>query len=359
MSLANHVYINLRKSFPGFELDVDLCLPAKGISVFFGHSGCGKTSLLRCIAGLEQGEGSVLVRGDVWQDDGFFLPTHKRPLGYVFQEANLFPHLNVQSNLEFGLRRLKNTELKNDLDQAIELLGIGHLVKRRVHKLSGGERQRVAIAQALALRPQMLLMDEPLAALDQARKQEILPYLQRLHDELKIPLLYVTHSIDELVHLADHLVVLEQGQALASGELANVLASLNLPINLGEDSSVVLEARISKREQRFKLARADFSDGALWARDAGRDIGESIRLRVLARDVSLALQPPVDSSILNILPAVVEAIGDSEHPAIKIVKVKVGDTPILCRLSLKSLDSLDLSESKKVWVQIKSVAIID
>lgn len=359
MNLADKIYIHLEKAFATFQLQVELTLPGRGVSVLFGQSGSGKTSLLRCIAGLEKGEGRILVRGETWQDDRYFMPVHKRPLGYVFQEANLFAHLSVQSNLNFGLKRVGQADLKVALDQAVELLGIGHLLQRMPQRLSGGERQRVAIAQALAMKPRLLLMDEPLAALDTARKQEILPYLQRLHDELDIPVLYVTHSIDELSRLADHLVVLEQGKAVASGPLSQVLADLDLPVKLGEETGVVLVARISERDTRYNLARADFPGGGLWARDMGFAIGDNIRLRVLARDVSLALDAPENSSILNALPAVVDDLGDSEHPGVKMVRVMVGDSPIISRLSHRSVDALALEVGKPVWVQIKSVAVIE
>lgn len=359
MSVADEIVIQLSKSFAGFKLEADLTLPGRGISVLFGHSGSGKTSLLRCIAGLDKGQGKLIVRGDCWQDDGYFLPTHKRPLGYVFQEAGLFAHLSVQSNLEYGLKRVHKSQHKVSLDQAIELLGIGHLLQRKPQKLSGGERQRVAIAQALAMSPRVLLMDEPLAALDQARKQEILPYLERLHDELNLPVLYVTHSIDELSRLADHLVVLENGKPVASGPVSEVLARLDLPLQLGEESAVVLEAEISEIDEAFHLARAAFPGGSLWARDAGFVLGQQIRLRVLARDVSLAVEPPTPSSILNILPAVVEELADSEHPAIKMVRVSVGDSRLVCRLSHRSVTTLGLEPGMSLWVQVKSVAIID
>ncbi len=220
--------------WPGFCLDVDPDLPGRGITALFGHSGSGKTMLLRCIAGLERvRNGRLVVADEVWQDTGRWLPTHKRPIGYVFQEASLFPHLTALGNLRYGLRRMVDARWVN-LDQVIELLGIGHLLDRKPDRLSGGERQRVAIARALAVSPRLSLMDEPLAALDMKRKQEILPYLERLHDELNIPVLYVSHSPDEVARLADHLVVMEGGKAKAGGPLAEMLTRLDPPIRLGE-----------------------------------------------------------------------------------------------------------------------------
>jgi molybdate transport system ATP-binding protein len=354
---SGRVLLNLQMEFPGFELDVNLDLPGQGVTVFFGPSGCGKTTLLRCVAGLDRAAGRIVVKGDTWQDDRTFMPTHKRPLGYVFQEANLFAHLTVMSNLKFGVKRLRQPELLLQLEQAIELLGIDHLLDRKPHKLSGGERQRVAIAQALAMNPEVLLMDEPLAALDSQRKQEIFPYLERLHDELQIPLFYVTHSVDELSRLADHLVVLEQGKAVASGAVGDVLSGLDLPINQSEEAGVVLDVEVIGRDDECHLLEAEFSGGTLWARDMGYATGTPLRLRVLARDVSLTLQPQIDSSILNVLAGEVDDIADSEHAAIKLIRVKVGEVFLISRLSKRSVKTLKLTKGKSVWVQIKSVAI--
>lgn len=353
------IVAQLKVEYSGFCLDVDLALPQQGVTAFFGHSGSGKTTLLRCIAGLERAAGRLRINGEIWQDEGFFLPTHNRSLGYVFQEANLFPHLNVLGNLEYGMKRVSEKQLKVSLHHAIELLGLGHLLKRKPDRLSGGERQRVAIARALAVSPRVLLLDEPLAALDLARKQEILPFLQRLHDELEIPALYVTHSPDEVARLADHLVVMESGRAVASGPLSETLASLDLPIRLGEDAGVVLEGRVAERESQWGLIRAEFPGGSLWARDLGFALGDSIRMRVLARDVSLALQRQEQTSILNLLPAVVSELADGEHSSVKLVRVEVGETSLLCRLTSRSVHQLNLEVGKSVWAQIKSVAVID
>ena len=231
---SSTIQARFRIAYPGFAVEADLNLPGKGISALFGHSGSGKTTLLRAIAGLERHPGGYLaVNGEVWQDQRTFLPTHQRPLGYVFQEASLFPHLTVRRNLEFGQKRARAgvgaAERHADLEQTAELLGIGPLLERLPEGLSGGERQRAAIARALLTRPRLLLMDEPLAALDFQRKAEILPYLERLHDELDIPVLYVSHSPDDVARLADHLVLLQDGQVAASGPLSATLARLDLP----------------------------------------------------------------------------------------------------------------------------------
>jgi molybdate transport system ATP-binding protein len=346
--------------YPQFTLDVDLELPGRGVTALFGASGSGKTTLLRCIAGLERAvEGRLLVKDETWQDGTTFLPTHCRPLGYVFQEASLFPHLTARGNLEYGMRRAADPLDRASLDHVIELLGIGPLLERQPDQLSGGERQRVAIARALALKPRLLLMDEPLAALDLKRKQEILPYLERLHDELDIPVLYVTHSPDEVARLADHLVLLEDGRALASGPLTSMLARLDLPVALGADAGVVLETRVGALEPAWHLMRLDFPGGGLWSREQGLPLGHKARVRILARDVSLATEPPGPSSIQNVLEGQLDALADEEHPATLLARVRVGEVMLLARVTKRAASQLALAPGLPVWVQIKSVALLD
>ena len=343
----------------GFTLDVDLDLPARGVTALFGHSGSGKTTLLRCIAGLERAPGGrLVVNGDVWQDGHQLRPTHQRPLGYVFQEASLFDHLSVMNNLRYGLRRVGGASARG-LDQAVELLGIAHLLDRKPARLSGGERSRVGIARALAVGPKLLLMDEPLAALDLARKQEILPYLERLHRELDIPVVYVSHAPDEVARLADHIVAMDAGRALASGPLAEVLSRVDLPIRLGEDAGVVLEGVVVERDAAWSLARVAFPGGCLWVRDGGQAQGATVRVRILARDVSLALSPATDTSLLNSLPVVVDQLADDSHPALALCRLQVGtSSSLLARLTRRSAAALDLQPGQAVCAQIKAVALI-
>lgn len=348
-----------RVDWPGFSLDVDLQLPGRGVTVLFGPSGSGKTTLLRCVAGLERvPQGRLAVDGEVWQDGRHWLPVHRRPIGYVFQEASLFDHLSVLGNLRYGLKRLGAPADPARLEQAVALLGIGPLLERRPERLSGGERQRVGIARALALGPRLLLMDEPLSALDHARRQEILPYLERLREELDIPVLYVTHAPDEVARLADHLVALEAGRVRAHGPLQELLVRLDLPLRLGEQAGAVLDATIGEVDAHWHLARADFDGGSLWARDPGLPPGRRVRVRVLARDVSLAAQPGV-SSIQNQLPGVVEAVGDDEHPALALVQVRVGAALLLARLTRRSAEQLGVAPGQRLWVQVKSVALLE
>lgn len=342
-----------------FSLDVDLQIPGSGVTAIFGHSGSGKTTLLRCIAGLQKARGKLSVNGEIWQDERRFVPVHQRPLAYVFQEASLFSHLSVRRNLEYGLKRIPQVERLISLDEAVQWLGLQQLIERPPHKLSGGERQRVAIARALLTSPRLLLMDEPLSALDEKRKSEILPYLEQLHDRLQIPVLYVTHAAKEVARLADHLIVMEAGKVLAQGPLTDIMARLDLPMRCEEDAGVVIEATLAENDKRWHLARAEFPGGELWIPDTGITTGKKIRVRVLARDVSIAHEEQQNTSILNRLPATVTATAVDNHPAVQLVRVEVGPTPLVGRMTAKSAHALDLKPGKKIWVQIKTVAVLD
>jgi molybdate transport system ATP-binding protein len=339
-----------------FALHVDLQLPGRGVTALFGPSGCGKTTLLRCIAGLERASGSLMVNEHLWQDATHFTPTHQRAIGYVFQEASLFPHLSVRGNLQYGMKRAsRNGNVA--IDPIIDLLGIRALLDRKPEGLSGGERQRVAIARALAVDPQLLLMDEPLAALDLKRKQEILPYLDRLQATLEIPILYVTHSPDEVVRLAHHLVVMDAGSVVASGELADTLSQLDLPVKLGQEAGVVIESVVGSIESQWHLTRMDFDGGSVWIRDPGLVLGAKARVRILASDVSLAREQPGKSSIQNVLQGEIDAMRDDEHPGLVLVRVKVGGTALLARVTKRAVSELALQTGDTVWTQVKSVAL--
>jgi len=347
-----------RMTYPGFSLDVDLQLPARGITAFFGPSGSGKSTLLRCIAGLERApEARLSFKGEIWQDGKTFLPTHRRPIGYVFQEANLFAHLDVSGNLDFGARRTAG--MPRDRDMIIELLGIDHLLGRGVDALSGGERQRVAIARALLAAPQVLLMDEPLAALERERKREILPYLERLHDELDIPILYVSHDFDEVTRLADHLVLLEKGRAVACGPLGELTARLDLPLAQDPDAAVVIAATVAAHDEKYHLTRLDFSGGSVHAGLKELPLGHQARIAIHARDVSIALSSVEDTSIVNRMQAVIRGFANARHPAHLLVRLDLGGNALLARITHRSRDHLDLREGQTVWVQIKTVALID
>lgn len=348
-------------SHPGFALDVDLALPGSGVTALFGPSGSGKTSCLRCVAGLEHGaRGRLVVAGKTWQDSerGLFLPPHRRALGYVFQDANLFEHLDVRRNLLFGWKRVAPGERRLALEQVVELLGIAGLLTRMPARLSGGERQRVGIARALLTSPRLLLMDEPLAALDAERKAEILPYLERLTRELALPILYVSHAPDEVARLADHLVLLEQGRVLASGPTSAVLARLDLPIALAEDAGVVLEGRVLGHDPDYGLLSLGLpGEQRVLLAHAPLPPGQALRIKVLARDVSLSLERQ-HSSILNVLPATVAEIAPTRSPAQVLLRLDLGGTALLARITRYSLERLSLQPGSQVWAQLKSVAVL-
>ena len=350
-----------RLAYDDFSLNVDLSLPGTGVSVLFGQSGSGKTTLLRCIAGLEQApKGYLKINGTIWQDSErkIFLPTYKRPLGYVFQDANLFSHLTVLDNLQYGLKRIKNNAGIIKLNQTIELLGVGHLLERMPSNLSGGERQRIAIARALALNPEILLMDEPLASLDLKRKQEILPYLSRLHQQLDIPVLYVTHSQQEVAQLADTLVILENGRCLASGPLAETQSRLDLPLAQDREAATVWQVHIAEHESDYHLTRVQFDGGSLSLSLVEAEIGSPLRVQIYARDVSIALTEPSATSILNVLPAVIKQITEGRDSQ-AVVQLKVGQQLLLAHITRKSLLMLGLRIGMSVFVQIKGTSILN
>ena len=357
------IEVRLQLHYSGFALDVDLKLPGRGVTALYGHSGSGKTTCLRCIAGLERaGDGFVQINDQVWQDsrNGVFVPPHKRALGYVFQEASLFPHLSVLANLEFGLKRIPKDQRRVDLAQATQLLGIGHLLDRHPQHLSGGERQRVGIARALLTSPQLLLMDEPLAALDSQRKGEILPYLERLHDQLEIPVLYVSHAQDEVARLADHIVLLNEGKALASGPIGETLARLDLPLARGDDAGVVINGTVSSHDAHYQLLTLQLPDSPLQMRvaHAPLDLGKHLRFKVQARDVSLSLQPGEHSSILNCLPVTVTQEIPADNSAHVLVRLDAAGTPLLARITRYSRDQLQVHPGQALWAQIKAVAVL-
>ncbi len=357
MTMPIHAKFDL--DYGEFRLDVDLVLPGSGVTVLFGHSGSGKTTLLRCIAGLQQApNGFLQINSEVWQDSerNLFLPTHKRSLGYVFQEANLFPHLTVAGNLQFGLKRTGQADV--DLTHILELLGIAPLLERMPDGLSGGERQRVAIARALALNPQILLMDEPLAALDFKRKQEILPYLGRLHRELNIPVLYVTHSQQEVAQLADHLVIMDEGRAAASGTLAETLSRLDLPLAQAQQAASVWQVSVVEHEVAFHLTQVAFNGGELSLPSIDAAIGTPLRVQIYARDVSVALQAPVASSILNVLAATITGIAEDQGGQ-SLVRLQIGNQSLLAHITRKSALLLGLQLGMSVYVQIKGTSILN
>lgn len=325
-----------------FKLDVDVQIPATGITGLFGDSGSGKTTLLRCIAGLETG---------ISHDPR---PVHKRGIGYVFQEPQLFPHLDVRRNIEYGLRRSPSTRV--DQGQVVELLGLGGLLDRKPDGLSGGEAQRVAIASVLLRSPRLVLMDEPLASLDQRRKEEFLPYLDRLHDELSVPIIYVSHSIDEVSRLCDHLLLIDEGRIVASGELHEVLSRLDLPMLSGSNAGSVIDASPQRYDSVYNLTELGFSGGVLAVPGRYEARERSVRLRIAAQDVSICLSRPNATTILNVLAAEVDDV-QPVGPSSALVRLAVGTEYLLALITRRSVARLDLKKGDQVFAQVKSVTV--
>jgi len=340
-----------------FMLDANFSIPDRGITVVFGPSGSGKTTLLRAIAGLEKSDDGFLKIGDsVWQKGEDFLATHKRQIGYVFQDAALFDHLDVKGNLNFVVKRAIG--LKEDFIESIHnLLEIKTLLNRKTTQLSGGEKQRVAIARALLTNPKILLLDEPLSALDLKRKNEILPYLDSIHNDLEIPILYVTHSQDEMSRLADHLLLIEDGNIVGSGPVNDMLTRFDMPLSHGGDAVSIIEAEVLKRDSEFNLMHLDFLGGQFIVPDNSFPVQTKVRIRVVARDVSLTKSKQVDTSILNIFPAMVQEIVN-EGEAQVMVRLQIKDTILLACITRKSSYKLRLEKGSEVFVQVKSVAIL-
>lgn len=340
--------VRLRLALASFALEVEFSAVARGITALFGASGSGKTTVLRCIAGIARApDGYIALDAKCWQDEArrWFVPAHERACGYVFQEASLFPHLSVRRNLEYGWKRVPSSERRVVFEHAVELLGIGPLLARLPPNLSGGERQRVAIARALLASPRLLLMDEPLASIDAARKSEILYYIERLRDELGVPILYVSHSIDEVVRLADTVVMLSQGRVVDAGPVSGRL-----------EGGTVFDTRVAAHDLAWGLTRLDFPGGSFYAPDVDALVGERVRVRIHARDVSLALAAPRDASFLNVIPGTVAAISGEQGASVE-VQLDVAGMPLLARVTRKSVAVLRLAPGQQAYALIKSVAI--
>lgn len=341
-----------------FAFDVDFTAPAQGVTALFGPSGCGKTTVLRCIAGLERPASAHLTLGDeCWQDARRFVPVHRRPIGYVFQEASLFAHLSVRANLDYARKRSAGTTDGLGFDDVIALLGLAALLERTPARLSGGERQRVAIARALLSHPRLLLMDEPLSALDGAARDDILGLLERLPEFCLAPIIYVSHAIDEVARLADHLVLLDAGRVLATGATNALLTRADLPLAHSEHAGAVFQGRVTRAGGGEHLTEVDSDGGTLLVSSTGRALGSPVRLRIAARDVSIALTRPTDSSIVNHFPVTVIDISADPHPGHRLVRLAARDTVLLARITEHSRSRLALAPGMAVWAQIKGVAV--
>lgn len=343
--------------FPGFALDVAFDAPA-GVTALFGRSGAGKSTIVNAVAGLLRPEAGRIVAGDSVLLDtahGLCLPPHRRRVGYVFQDGRLFPHLTVRQNLLYG-RRFAPAGPGPDMARIVQMLGIGQLLDRRPGALSGGEKQRVAIGRAILSNPRLLLMDEPLAALDDPRKAEILPYLERLRDDLQMPILYVSHSVAEVARLATTVVLLEAGRVVAAGPAGQVLSDPATAPALGlREAGALLPARVAAHEDDG-LTRLDSAAGPLWLPRVAGAPGTPLRLRILAQDVMLALERPVGISALNILPAMVVDIRMGEGPG-ALVRLQAGGEVLLARVTRRSVAALGLQSGLPVFAVLKAVSV--
>ncbi len=346
-----------------FSIDVDFTVPAKGVLGIFGHSGSGKTTVLRCLAGLEKNAtGNITVNGQTWLSDTTNLSSQQRNIGYIFQESRLFPHLTVSKNLEYGANRnpgeKPDSHAQIDRVHLLELLNISSLLERFPHQLSGGEKQRVAIGRALLKNPEMLLLDEPLASLDHKRKQEILPFLDKLHEELNIPMLYVSHSLEEVSRLCDYMMVMEQGRIEFLGGIHDALVSPSSPLATAENAAAVLEGSVSKQEKDFFLSTIHTSNGTALQVQGVLPIGKQVRVRIKASDVSISRTVATDSSILNIIEGKIVQIIEEQRARI-FLQIDINNDVLLARISIKSFQSLALEVNQKVFLQIKSISIHD
>lgn len=342
--------IRLSHAFPDFRLEVDLTLPG-GLTCLFGRSGSGKTSIVNAVAGLLRPDQARIVLDGVALHD---LPPYRREVGYVFQDARLFPHLTVAQNLTYGPRVRR--QQPRGLDRIVALLGIGGLLDRRPGTLSGGERQRVAIGRALLSRPRIMLMDEPMAALDEARKAEILPYVEALRDEIGLPILYVSHSVPEVARLATTIVLVEAGRIAAAGPAAAILSDPGTATLLGlRDAGAVLTARIAAHEGDG-LTRLQTVAGPLWLPQVAGAVGRALRVRIAAQDVILSRTRPEGLSALNILPATIAALHDGQGPGV-LVRLDLGGEFLLARITRRSAQALELQPGQAVHAVLKSVAV--
>ena len=358
MNAADLVKLKYNVQRPGFALDVALDIPMRGITGIFGASGAGKTTLLRCIAGLETAQsGDLIVAGERWQDENLSRAPYDRNIGYVFQEPRLFRHLDVRANIEYGMRRGASDDGPK-FGAIVELLGLDSLLERQPDELSGGEAQRVAIARALLRGPKFVLMDEPLASLDAARKNEILPFLDKLHAQSSIPIIYVSHNLDEICRLCDFLVVLDAGQVVASGELQSVLVNLELPQLMGEEAGSVILGNVADYDAEYDLTLMSFAGGQLWLPGHLGDAEQTLRIRIRASDISLCRQRPTQTTVLNLLDVIVEDIQETRAPT-TLVRVAAGEERLLARITRRSREELVLQPGDTVIAQVKAAAVRD
>jgi molybdate transport system ATP-binding protein len=340
-----------------FLLDAAFDAPGRGVTAVYGRSGSGKTSLVRSLAGLERASGTLLVGDQEWLGQDRFVPAHARDAAVVFQDAQLFSHLDVRRNLEYGLRRTPPHIRRLDLERVTSMLGLGDYLERMPVTLSGGETRRVALAQVLLTSPRIMLLDEPLSGLDSLAAREILAWLDIVFAELDIPVIYVTHSLDEVARLADTLMLLSGGQVSAIGPVAEMLTRLDLPLTDGDGAEALVQATVDSHDEDYGLTFLSFSGGRLTVPHQSLEPGRTVRLRVAARDVSLTLERQSDTSILNILPATVKEVAVRGKSQV-MVRLEAGGQPLLAQVTRRSADALALAAGREVFVQAKSIAVL-
>jgi molybdate transport system ATP-binding protein len=352
--------VALSKKRNGFALQVAFEAPTPGVVALFGHSGCGKSTTIDLMAGLlDPDDGHVRVDGTTLVDtrERSCLAAERRGIGYVFQDSRLFPHFNVTGNLRYGLKRARDTDARIGFDEVVALLGLAPLLTRRAHQLSGGERQRVALGRALLSQPRLLLLDEPLASIDAARREEVLPYLEALRDRLSIPMIYVSHQFDEVLRLATHVVLLDAGHVVAQGSPSEVSLRPELRAIVGAEAvGAVLDGTIVAVDSTQKLAELRLGDGMLHINARGTSVGASVRVQLLARDIILATQPPHSVSVRNAIKGIIDELLDDDDDA-KLVRVDIGGACVLSRVTTAAVDALRLKKGDAVWVLIKAVSM--
>ena len=344
--------------YPGFNLDIDLQLPASGITVVFGPSGSGKTTLLRCLAGLEK-SGKMEIAGQVLQNENIFIPVNLRAIGMVFQESRLFPHLKVRENLLYGYKRTPLNSRRLHLEDIARVLSLEKLQERSIDKLSGGEKQRVALGRALLTSPKLLLMDEPLAALDAQRKTEIIPFIRKVEKELSIPIIYVTHSMSEVLQLVDTKVILKDGKVVKYGPVGKVFSDIQLRESIGDEhSGAVLDTTVLEHDTDYGITRLDFMGQQLSVPIQNIAPGQVLRVHIHSKDVSLATQPPEGlTSVLNILKTKVRKIGENVGYSVDI-ELDAG-RPLLATITRKSLSNLNLQPGQSIYAYIKAIRMVN
>ena len=356
------ISVDIKLEKQNFSLHAQFQTSGGGVTGIYGPSGSGKTSLLRAIAGLEPDtRGSISVLDTEYLSSTNELAVHQRQIGMVFQDSNLFPHLSVEENLLYGRKRLSNPPKIKELKSFYQLLGVTELLSRGIDGLSGGEQQRIALGRALLAEPRLLLMDEPLSALDQDTRSNLMSFLENLFQQLEIPVLYVSHSSQEIARLADHLIVMEQGEVKASGEIEQVLSQVDSSLAQSDSSFSVIKGRVEASEAKeITLIRSEGGQQLVLPGGSHPSVtGKKVRLRIRARDVSLCLERPDKSSILNILPATVIGISSNCVAGSRIIKLDMGSNTLLAKVSDYSVKQLALSEGIELYAQIKSAALLD